>query len=122
MKIEIICTGDEVLTGATINSNFSHSSQRLGEVGLEVRRGTTIGDDRTTLLEAFELASQSVELEFRQEWLDKMADSLCRRVRAKPESTCEQAVLPAGAKMLENPISTACGLALNINKARFCRP
>ena len=111
--------------------------------------GTTIGDDRTTLLEAFELASQrvdavivngglgptiddlsqeiaakavGVELEFRQEWFYKMADSFSRRARAKPASTREQAMLPAGAEMLDNPIGTACGFALNINKARFCRP
>ncbi len=50
MRIEIICTGDEVLTGATVNSNFSHISQRLYDVGLNVRWGTTVGDDRQTLL------------------------------------------------------------------------
>ena len=114
-----------------------------------MRWGTTIGDDRTTLLEAFELASQrvdavivngglgptiddlsqeiaakavGVELEFRQEWFDKMADSFSRRARAKPASTCEQAMLPAAAKRLDNPIGTACGFAFNINKARFSRP
>ena len=146
MKIEIICTGDEVLTGATINSKFSHISQRLGDVGLEVRQGTTIGDDRTTPLEAFELASQrvdavivngglrptiddlsqeiaakaaGVELEFRQEWFDKMANFFSRRARAKPASNRKQAMLPAGAEMLDNPIGAACGFELDINKARF---
>lgn len=29
MSIEIICTGDEVLTGKIVNSNFSHISQKL---------------------------------------------------------------------------------------------
>jgi molybdopterin-biosynthesis enzyme MoeA-like protein len=24
MRIEIICTGDEILTGKTVNTNFSH--------------------------------------------------------------------------------------------------
>ena len=29
MLIEIICTGDEVLTGKIVNSNFSYISQKL---------------------------------------------------------------------------------------------
>jgi len=61
MKIEIICTGDEVLTGATINTNFSHISQKLGDVGLQVLWGTTVGDDRDTLLQAFRLASDRAD-------------------------------------------------------------
>ena len=57
MRIEIICTGDEVLTGKTINTNFSFMAQKLEDVGLAVRWGTTVGDDRETLIEAFRLAS-----------------------------------------------------------------
>ena len=36
MRIEIICTGDEVLTGKIVNSNFSYMSQKLEDVGLSV--------------------------------------------------------------------------------------
>src|SRR6266404_7370569 len=32
MRIEIICTGDEILTGKTVNTNFSHISRKLEEV------------------------------------------------------------------------------------------
>ena len=31
MKVEIICTGDEVLSGKIINSNFAHMSGKLEE-------------------------------------------------------------------------------------------
>ena len=51
-----ICTGDEILTGKTVNTNFSHISRKLEEAGLSVSWGTTVGDDRDTLLEAFRLA------------------------------------------------------------------
>jgi molybdopterin-biosynthesis enzyme MoeA-like protein len=37
MRIEIICTGDEVLTGKIVNTNFSYISQKLEDVGLSVR-------------------------------------------------------------------------------------
>jgi nicotinamide-nucleotide amidase len=56
MRIEIICTGDEILTGKTVNTNFSHISRKLEEAGLSVSWGTTVGDDRDTPLEAFRLA------------------------------------------------------------------
>ena len=46
MRIEIICTGDEVLTGKIVNTNFSYMAQKLEDVGLSVIWGTTVGDDR----------------------------------------------------------------------------
>ena len=48
MLIEIICTGDEVLTGKIVNTNFSYMAQKLEDVGLSVHWGTTVGDDRDT--------------------------------------------------------------------------
>ena len=42
MQIEIICTGDEILSGKIINSNFSYMSRKLEEVGLSVVWGTTV--------------------------------------------------------------------------------
>ena len=56
MRIEVICTGDEVLTGKIVNTNFSYISQKLEDVGLSVQWETTVGDDRESLLLAFKLA------------------------------------------------------------------
>src|SRR5262249_38240435 len=61
MRIEIICTGDEVLTGKIVNTNFSYMSQKLEDVGLSVHWGTTVGDDRETLLAAFRLAADRAD-------------------------------------------------------------
>jgi nicotinamide-nucleotide amidase len=146
MRIEIICTGDEVLSGATVNTNFSAISQKLGDAGFEVRWGTTVGDDRQTLLQAFRLAAQradavivngglgptvddlsqeiaaraaGVELVFNEEWFARMEEFFRRRSRAMPPSNRKQAMLPAGAELLDNPIGTACGFALDIGSARF---
>src|SRR5215471_9117680 len=33
MRVEILCTGDEILSGKTINTNYSHMARRLGEIG-----------------------------------------------------------------------------------------
>ena len=36
-----------------------------------------------------------------------------------PPNNRKQAMLPAGAEVLDNPIGTACGFALDIGSARF---
>src|SRR5437762_2353766 len=146
MQIEIICTGDEVLTGKIVNSNFSYMSQKLEDVGLAVRWGTTVGDDRETLLHAFqqagaradavivngglgptvddlsqEIAAQAagVGLVFHEEWLAKMEHFFTSRGRTMPPNNTKQAMLPEGAEFIDNPIGTACGFAIDIGKARF---
>ena len=146
MRLEIICTGDEVLTGKTINTNFSYMSQKLSDVGLSVWWETTVGDDRESLLQAFQLASQradavivngglgptiddlsqevaaqaaGVELVLNDEWLVRMEDFFRRRSRTMPPNNRKQAMLPVTAEVIDNPIGTACGFALDIGKARF---
>src|SRR5438477_3800382 len=146
MRIEIICTGDEVLTGKIVNSNFSYMAQKLEDVGLAVGWGTTVGDDRETLLQAFrqaaeradavivngglgptvddlsqEVAAQAagVECVLNEEWLTRMEDFFRRRSRVMPPNNRKQAMLPTTAEVIDNPIGTACGFALDIGHARF---
>ncbi|KPK15761.1 MAG: hypothetical protein AMJ67_14920 [Betaproteobacteria bacterium SG8_41] len=146
MRIEVICTGDEVLTGKIVNTNFSYITQRLEDAGLSVKWETTVGDDREDLLLAFQLAGQradavivngglgptvddlsqeiaakaaGVELELSEQWLARMHEYFARRSRVMPPNNRKQAMLPAGAEVLDNPIGTACGFAVDIGKARF---
>ena len=146
MRIEILCTGDEVLTGKIVNSNFSYMSQKLEDVGLSVVWGTTVGDDRESLLTAFRLASEradavivngglgptvddlsqeiaaqaaGVPLVLHDEWLARMEDFFARRSRVMPPNNRKQAMLPETAEFIDNPIGTACGFSLDIGKARF---
>ena len=146
MRIEIICTGDEVLTGKIVNTNFSYMTQKLEDAGLAVEWETTVGDDRENLLLAFKLASQradavivngglgptiddlsqeiaaqaaGVELVLNEEWLHTMEEFFRRRSRVMPPNNRKQAMLPIGAEILDNPVGTACGFALDIGRARF---
>lgn len=146
MRVEILCTGDEILTGKTINTNYSHMARRLVEVGLGVHWGTTVGDDRESLLLAFkqageradavivngglgptvddlsqEIAAQAcgVELVLSDYWMKRMEESYARRGRVMPPNNVKQAMLPANAEFIDNPIGTACGFAVTIGKARF---
>ncbi|HWN55229.1 MAG TPA: CinA family nicotinamide mononucleotide deamidase-related protein [Methylomirabilota bacterium] len=146
MRLEIICTGDEVLTGKIVNTNFSYMSQKLEDVGLSVHWETTVGDDRESLLRAFQLAAEradavivngglgptvddlsqevaaqaaGVELALNEEWLTRMEDFFNRRSRIMPPNNRKQAMLPVTAEIIDNPVGTACGFAVDIGKARF---
>ena len=146
MRIEIICTGDEVLTGKIINTNFSYMAQKLEDFGLSVTWGTIVGDDREELLAAFRLSGEragavivngglgptvddlsqeiaaraaGVELILNEDWLQRMENFFRRRNRVMSENNKKQAMLPSTAEILDNPIGTACGFALDIGKARF---
>src|ERR1700739_3164027 len=149
MRIEIICTGDEVLTGKIVNTNFSYMTQKLEDFGLSVAWGTTVGDDREELLAAFQLSAgradavivngglgptvddlsqeiaaraAGVELVLNEEWLQRMEDFFSRRNRVMSSNNRKQAMLPTTAEILDNPVGTACGFALDIGRARFFFP
>ena len=146
MRIEVICTGDEVLTGKIVNTNFSYITQKLEDVGLSVEWETTVGDDRDNLLRAFQLAGDradavivngglgptvddlsqeiaakaaGVDLALNEDWLKRMEDFFQRRSRVMPPNNRKQAMLPTTAEVIDNPIGTACGFALDIGRARF---
>ena len=146
MRIEILCTGDEILTGKTINTNHSHMARRFGEVGLTMHWGTIVGDDRESLIEAFKLAAKradavivngglgptvddlsqevaaeaaGVGLVLNEAWRVNMEDFYTRRGRVMPPNNIKQAMLPEGAEFIHNPIGTACGFAIDIDGARF---
>src|SRR5271170_7367322 len=83
MRIEIICTGDEVLTGKIINSNFSYMAQKLEDVGLSVHWGTTVGDDRDSLLDAFRMAGERADAVIVNGGLGPTVDDLSQEVAAQ---------------------------------------
>jgi nicotinamide-nucleotide amidase len=146
MRIEIICTGDEVLTGKIVNTNWSWMAQKLEDFGLAVACGAIVGDDRDELLAAFRLAgahadavivngglgptvddlsqeiaarAAGVDLVLDETWLARMEEFFRRRSRVMSPNNRKQAMLPAGAEILDNPICTACGFAMDIGPARF---
>lgn len=145
MQIEVIATGDEVLTGFTVDTNSAWLCQRLLEHGWQIRRRHAVGDrmddlvailqergaiadliiingglgptsdDKTT--EAAALAA-GVSMTLRSEWLALLQARFAARGRSMPESNTKQAMLPDGAEIIPNPIGTACGFSMQIGKAR----
>jgi len=50
MKALILSVGDEVLSGKTINTNFSTISSYFNQIGVDVVKGITIGDDKEDII------------------------------------------------------------------------
>ena len=146
MKIEVICTGDEILTGKTVNTNYSYIARRLQESGFNVVQGTVVGDDREALQRSFieagaradvvivngglgptsddlsqEVAAQvmGVGLELNEEWLNHIDAWYASRGRKMPSSNQKQAMLPMEAELIDNPVGTACGFVVKIGQANF---
>lgn len=144
--IELVSTGDEVLTGLITDTNAGWLSQLLLEQGWQVRRRFTVGDDKADLVELFEQRSHhadlvivngglgptsddisaeamanaaGVPLELNQHWLDVMQQKYASRNREMPKSNSKQAMLPQGAELVDNPVGTACGFAVKLNRATF---
>lgn len=144
MKAEIISIGTEITSGQNLDTNSQWLSQRLAEMGMPVAFHTTVADDFDDNLAVFRTAVQraqlviasgglgptlddltrdvlarvaGVELEFHEPSFRHIQELFASRKRAMPERNRVQAMLPAGAEVLANPIGTAPGLWMKIGEA-----
>lgn len=136
MRFEMICTGEEVLSGQIIDTNAAWVAQKLMEHGVEMAQRTTVGDRIDDLVAAFaacagradvvlvngglgptadDLSAEAmarlmgVPLELNATWLETMTRLFASRGRTMSDKNRKQAMLPQGAVMVDNPIGTACG-------------
>ncbi|MEH8173888.1 CinA family nicotinamide mononucleotide deamidase-related protein [Aeromonas veronii] len=139
MRIEIISTGDEIVTGLVVDTNAAWLSALLLEQGWQVRRRLTVGDNladlKTVLQEsasraevvlvcgglgptADDLTAQAAAEAFDQpltlfpNWLATIEARYASRGRPMPASNAKQAWLPQGCEILDNPVGTACGFVV----------
>lgn len=137
MSAEIITIGTELLHGVRRNTNADRILERLAEIGVEVIFQTTVGDDTARLSEAFRAAGHRARFVIATGGLGPTPDDLTRKViatvfrrrlvleesvlahiRARfkargiemPSINEAQALVPRGARVIENPRGTAPGL------------
>ncbi|MCG9732311.1 CinA family nicotinamide mononucleotide deamidase-related protein [Shewanella sp. Isolate13] len=144
MKLEMICTGEEVLAGQIVDTNAAWFGNTMMEQGIECQRRVTVGDRLEDLIsvfiersreadvilvngglgptsddlsaEAMALAKGEVLVE-NEVWRERLEDWFTRSGRVMALSNLKQALLPESAIMIDNPVGTACGFAVKLNRA-----
>ena len=150
MIAEILSTGDEIRSGAVVDSNSAYIAQRLEETGVSVRRHSCVGDDFGLMTRVMteignradiavvtgglgptldDITSASaaraggVELVLHEQALASIEKYFKTRNHPMSASNRKQAMLPRGAECLYNPIGTAPGFQVNIGRCHFfCLP
>ena len=146
MQAEILATGDEIRSGALVDTNSAYIAEKLEETGIAVQRHSCTGDDadalETIIKEISERADICVvtgglgpttdditaqaaaaaagkDLVEDEKALSMIADFFRRRNREMTASNRKQALVPQGAKTLYNPVGTAPGFSLKIRQCTF---
>jgi nicotinamide-nucleotide amidase len=138
-RAEIIAVGSELLTSSRIDTNSLHITERLNAIGIAVVGKGVVGDDRDQIAAAMSAALARADVVVVTGGLGPTDDDLTRdaaavvfslaldedpsiteRIRQRfaqrgltmPEINRRQALVPRGARVLENPRGTAPGLWL----------
>jgi len=146
MIAEILSTGDEVRSGALVDSNSAHIAEVLEEAGLEVTRHSTVGDDLAAISSIIKEIGARADFAVVTGGLGPTTDDLASHAAAMAAGVdlCEddnallliegffkkrhrlmnplnkkQAMLPKGSKCLENPVGSAPGFAIRIENCLF---
>ncbi len=144
LNVEILATGDELLTGQVLDTNSAWLMDRLWDLGVMVRRKTLVGDDRDDLDAALretsarsdvvivigglgptedDLTSErvaavlGVPLELDERSLRAIEDRFRRFGRTMTPNNEKQARFPRGAEVIANRFGTAPGFAAQVGRA-----
>jgi nicotinamide-nucleotide amidase len=150
LKVQLLLTGNEIMSGDTIDSNSALIAQRLDEIAVGVYRKVTVGDDTTLLQHELVSMAANSDVIIVNGGLGPTIDDLTAEVLAAVagvaieehpvalahlEQWCggrklqlnaanlKQAMLPAGAQIIDNPIGSAVGFSLTVGSCRIiCTP
>jgi len=150
LNVEILSTGDELLTGQVVDTNSAWLMDRLWDLGLMVRRKTLVGDDRDDLDAALRettgradlvvmsggmgpteddltiervAAVLGVPLELHEASLRAIEGRFQRLGRVMTPNNAKQAWFPRGAEVIPNRFGTAPGFAVRLGRAEVvCLP
>ncbi len=136
---EIVTIGTELLLGEIVDTNARFLARRLRDVGVNLYRMTTVGDNVQRIADALREALARADvvlttgglgptvddptreavaratgrpLVFRQDLWDALVARYARYGRVPSENNKRQAYVPAGARVLPNPVGTAPAFAV----------
>jgi len=150
LLVELLSTGDELLTGQVVDTNSAWLMDRLWDLGLLVRRKTLVGDDRTDLDAAIRECCGRADAVVMSGGLGPTEDDLTAEVvagvagaplerheatlaaiqarfeklgRTMTPNNARQALVPRGATVHPNRFGTAPGFSIRIGRATLtCLP
>ncbi len=135
-KVEIITTGTELMTGTTVDTNFTRAAEYMTLCGVVPSYHTSVGDDFNSLLEVLDVASKRAEviivsgglgvteddltvevaasffnlpLEFRREEFSVIERRLKERDKEASEKHRKIAFLPRGVRTIVNEVGLCPG-------------
>ena len=149
-QVQLLLTGNEIMSGDTVDSNSALIAKRLGELAIGVHRKVTVGDDVELLQrEMDDMAKQAdvlivngglgptiddltaqilaavanVAIEEHADAISHLEAWCARRNLTLNDANRKQAMLPAGATIIDNPVGSAVGFELIVHDCRvICTP
>ena len=146
MRLEMICTGEEVLSGQILDTNAPWFSDTMMSHGLELQRRITIGDRMDDLVSTFlerslvadvvlvngglgptsdDLSAEALARALNEplvedgDWRAHLEEWFHIRGRQMPASNLKQCLLPASAILIDNPHGSAPGFRAKLNDCWF---
>lgn len=146
MHIEVICTGDELLTGLTADTNSPYFMGKVLQLGEQVRRSRVVGDVRDDIREALLEASTRCDVVLVSGGLGPTADDLTAECAAQAAgvklvehagvrenleqrfakrgirlsaNNLRQALVPEGAEVVVSPVGSAPMFSLTLGRCTF---
>jgi len=142
LQADLICVGNEILTGLIENSNSGFLARRLWSAGIEVRESVVAADEAHAIQAALNRALEhseiiiftgglgptdddltrdavasalGLQLVLDRDWLEKIEQFFKQRGLKMPENNSKQAMVMEGATLLENRAGTAPGSIVTWN-------
>lgn len=136
MKAEIVSVGTELLLGQIVDTNAAHLSKILAELGIDLLRRSTVGDNFERVVDDIRAAvsradivftiggigpteddltkeaaaeALGMELVMDEESASKIRSYFAARAISMPESNLKQALAPKVGRVLKNDAGTAPG-------------
>ena len=149
-RVQLLLTGNEIMSGDTVDSNSAMIAKRLDELAIGIYRKVTVGDDPALLQQELSSMAANADLIIVNGGLGPTVDDLTAEILAAaadvpleehPEAVAhlqqwcagrnlalnaanlKQAMLPAGCQIVDNPIGSAVGFEMDLGTCRVvCTP
>ena len=149
-RVQLLLTGNEIMSGDTVDSNSALIARRLGELAIGIHRKVTLGDDPVLLTAELAAMAADADLIIVNGGLGPTVDDLTAEILAAVagvgleqhpvavahlekwcagrnlplnDANMKQAMLPAGSVVVDNPIGSAVGFEMPVGNCRIiCTP